>query len=78
VCQSAVHLFKIPVFMSLGFDFEREIPFLTTMIVAVVCGSFLGKWLLSRISQALFVRAFETILCVIAIYLIVKALLPYS
>jgi len=76
MCQAAVHLFKIPVFMSVGFDFAAELPFLASMVAAVVVGSFVGKWLLSHLSQALFVRIFESVLATIAVYLIVKALLP--
>jgi uncharacterized membrane protein YfcA len=72
VCQAAVHLFKIPVFMSVGFDFSAELPFLASMVVAVVLGSLLGKRLLRQLSQAVFMKVFEAVLGSIAIYLIVN------
>ena len=75
-CQSAVHFVKIPVFLSIGFDFTGEIPFLATTLVAVITGSLLGKWLLKRINQKTFVIIFEVILLLIAIHLVGKALLP--
>ena len=75
-CQSAVHLIKVPVFWSLGFDFTGEIVFLATTVAAVIAGSFLGKWLLLRMSQKRFVMVFESILLIIAIHLFGKALLP--
>ena len=72
VCQFWVHLAKIPVFLSLGFAYSEHWLLLTLLVVAVIGGTFLGKKLLGRISEALFLKIFQIVLAAIAVHLIAQ------
>ena len=48
VCQFLVHLTKIPVFLSLGFDYEAHWVTLSLLVLAVIGGTFLGKGFLEK------------------------------
>jgi uncharacterized membrane protein YfcA len=65
-------LAKIPVFLSLGFAYSEHWLLLTLLVVAVIGGTFLGKKLLGRISEALFLKIFQIVLAAIAVHLIAQ------
>jgi uncharacterized membrane protein YfcA len=71
VCQSLGHALKIPAFLALDFDLAPHLPLLAGMIVAVILGTFAGRWLLGKISKRRFVMLFEVLLALIALYLVV-------
>jgi len=71
ICQFWVHLTKIPIFLSLGFDYTSHGVLLGCLIIAVIGGTFLGKKLLGKISEALFLTVFQVVLVAIAVYLMV-------
>lgn len=71
ICQTAVHLTKIPVFFSVGFNYLEHWVLFAAMIPAVVIGTIFGKKILSRVSKKLFVMLFELALVVIGSYLII-------
>ena len=75
VCQAATHLMKLPAFLSLGFDYQPHLPLLGGLILAVVIGTSVGRMLLGKISQQSFLRLFELVLAVIALYLIASPFL---
>jgi uncharacterized membrane protein YfcA len=70
VCMGWGHALKIPAFISLGFDFGAYWQLLVGLILCVICGTLLGRHVLFRISTKTFRMAFETILGLIALYLI--------
>ena len=74
VCQTWLHLLKIPAFLALSFDYIPYAPLLAGLIVAVIGGTYFGKHLLSRISKERFVFWFQLVLAVLAVYLIVSSI----
>ncbi len=73
VCQTWLHLLKIPAFLALGFDYAPYAPLLLALITAVIGGTYFGKHLLSMISKERFVLWFQVVLATLAVYLIVSA-----
>jgi uncharacterized membrane protein YfcA len=76
VCQTWLHLLKIPAFLALSFDYTPYAALLVALAVAVIGGTYFGKHLLSRISKERFVFWFQLVLALLAIYLIVSTVLP--
>jgi uncharacterized membrane protein YfcA len=72
VCQTWVHLLKVPAFLALDFDYMPYAPALAALIAAVIGGTYLGKHLLSMISKERFVFWFQLVLAMLAVYLIVS------
>jgi uncharacterized membrane protein YfcA len=70
ICQTWLHLLKIPAFLALSFDYIPYAPVLVGLVVAVIGGTYFGKHLLSRISKERFVFWFQLVLAVLAVYLI--------
>lgn len=75
VCQTWLHLLKIPAFLALGFDYAPYAPLLLALIAAVIGGTYFGKHLLSLISKERFVLWFQVVLAILAVYLILSAVL---
>lgn len=76
VCQTWLHLLKIPAFLALGFDYSPYIAVLAALVAAVIGGTYFGKHLLSRVSKERFVFWFQLVLALLAIYLIGSTVLP--
>ncbi|HET6416004.1 MAG TPA: sulfite exporter TauE/SafE family protein [Polyangiales bacterium] len=74
VCQTWLHLLKIPAFLALSFDYMPYAPLLLGLVVAVIGGTYFGKHLLSRISKERFVFWFQLVLALLALYLIAASL----
>ena len=72
VCQTWLHLLKIPAFLALSFDYVPYAPVLAGLVVAVIGGTYFGKHLLSRISTERFVFWFQLVLGILAVYLIIS------
>jgi hypothetical protein len=70
VCQTWLHLLKIPAFLALSFDYAPYAPVLGGLIAAVIAGTYFGKHLLSRIPKDRFVLWFQIVLAILAVYLI--------
>lgn len=70
ICQSWGHALKIPAFLSLGFDFTPHWSLLLFLIAAVIIGTIIGKKLLTRLSKNFFVILYQTVLAILALYLI--------
>lgn len=70
VAQAWGHLWKIPAFIALGFDYRPHLPLVAALIAAVILGTLTGKRLLTRLTRATFERVFEAVLAAIAIYLV--------
>ena len=74
VCQTWIHLLKIPAFLSLRFDYTPYAPLLGALVAAVIGGTYLGKHLLSMISKERFIFWFQLVLILLALYLILSAI----
>lgn len=74
VCQTWLHLLKIPAFLALKFDYTPYSATLVALVTAVIGGTYFGKHLLSRISKERFVFWFQLVLGLLAVYLIVSTL----
>jgi len=72
VCQTWLHLLKIPAFLALSFDYTPYVGVLVALVAAVIGGTYFGKHLLSRIPKDRFVFWFQLVLAVLAVYLIVS------
>lgn len=70
VCQTWLHLLKIPAFLALRFDYTPYAAVLAALVAAVIGGTYFGKHLLSLISKERFVFWFQFVLALLAIYLI--------
>ncbi|MDU7693102.1 MAG: sulfite exporter TauE/SafE family protein [Helicobacter sp.] len=70
--MSVVHLLKVPVYMTLGFEFESYIWLMIFLIIAAFLGSILGNRLLKRIDQRLIKRAMPWLLSILALQLIIR------
>ena len=76
VCQTWLHLLKIPAFLALSFDYGPYVPLLAALVTAVIGGTYFGKHLLSMISKERFVLWFQLVLALLAVYLIASTVLP--
>jgi uncharacterized protein len=76
VCQTWLHLLKIPAFLALSFDYGPYITVLAALVAAVIGGTYFGKHLLSRVSKERFAFWFQLVLALLAIYLIGSTVLP--
>ncbi len=78
VCQTWGHVLKIPAFLVLGFDYSSRGPLLGALVAAVIVGTLVGKWVLGKMSQKVFVTLLEILLAGIAVYLIGSTVLRPS
>jgi uncharacterized membrane protein YfcA len=77
-CQFLVHLIKIPTFFEVvKFDFEPYYTILAGLIFFTVIGAWIGKNLISRISDHHYRLAEKIVLNVLAVFIIMKALSGY-
>ncbi len=74
VCQTWLHLLKIPAFLALSFDYTPYLAVLGALVAAVIGGTYFGKHLLSMISKERFVFWFQLVLALLAVYLIASSL----
>ena len=74
VCQTWIHLLKVPAFLALSFDYGPYAPMLAALIAAVIGGTYFGKHLLKLISKERFVFWFQLVLAQLAVYLIVSTI----
>jgi len=76
-CQVFTHLMKVAAFFIMGFSIGPYALVLAMMIAAVFIGNYVGKLLLNRVSEVLFMRLFKLtilLLCVRMMVMGVKAL----
>jgi uncharacterized membrane protein YfcA len=68
------HLFKVVVFVALGFAFRQYLPLVLVMVAAGFGGTAVGSRLLTRVPEKIFRLAFRILLSLAAAALIRKAL----
>ncbi len=76
VCQSWLHLLKIPAFLAVGFNYLPHLRALAMLMLAVVGGTYMGKYLLDRIPRERFFMLFQVVLGLLALVLIVRGAGP--
>ena len=67
---SCQHLFKVLVFMALGFAFARYLGLIVLMVISGFAGTALGSRLLSHVPEAIFRIGFKLLLSLVALGLI--------
>ena len=70
-CQSITHLLKIPLFGLIGSNIFDQWEVLVYLSLAVVAGTFIGKKLLKKLSDRIFIISFKIILTLIALRIII-------
>lgn len=68
------HVFKVVVFVGMGFAFGQYLPLIGAMVVAGFAGTAVGSRLLTRIPEKVFRMAFRILLTLAALSLIRRAL----
>ena len=68
--QTVGHLLKVPAFLSLGFDYGAEVGLILPLLACAVAGTFLGTWVLGRMPEEVFRRAFRWVLGALALRLL--------
>jgi uncharacterized membrane protein YfcA len=69
-----VHVFKVVVFVAMGFAFARYLPLVLLMVAAGFVGTTLGSRILTRVPEKVFRLAFRILLSVVALELVRRAL----
>ena len=75
-CQAFVHLWKLPAFMAIGFDYGEHLGALALLVTMVIVGTLLGKRLLNRVSERAFMVLIKAALTLIALKLVAVDALP--
>jgi uncharacterized membrane protein YfcA len=70
--QIATHFLKIPLFLSLDFDYFKHIDLITGMCIAAVLGTYLGVKLLGKVNESAFKILFKSFLLIAAFRLLYK------
>lgn len=75
VQQMLLHLVKIPLFLSLSFNYIDNMDKILFMVAAVLIGTSLGVKLLKRIDEKIFKFIFKSVLLISALRLLYKFIL---
>ena len=73
-CQLVVHTLKVAVFFSVGFSLVPYWELLVAMVIAVFIGNYLGKKILFRVNEVVFMWLFKGIISVLAIRMVILGL----
>ena len=74
VLNALVHVFKVAVFVVLGFAFGRYLPLIAVMVAAGFAGTAVGSRLLTRVPEPVFRLVFRILLTLVALELIRRAI----
>jgi len=72
--NSFVHVFKVAVFVAMGFAFARYLPLVLLMVAAGFLGTNVGSRILTRVPENVFRLTFRVLLSLVALELIRRAL----
>ncbi|MBD64534.1 MAG: hypothetical protein CME62_04975 [Halobacteriovoraceae bacterium] len=70
--QIFIHMFKIPLFIQLEFDYLEYSALIILMSAGALLGSALGVKILGKVSESIFKKLFKTVLVIAAARLIYK------
>jgi uncharacterized protein len=68
------HVFKVIVFVAMGFAFRQYLPLILLMVIAGFAGTKVGSRMLTRVPEVVFRLAFRILLSLVALGLIRRAL----
>lgn len=68
-----VHVFKVAVFVAMGFAFSRYLPLILLMVLAGFAGTAVGSRMLAHVPESVFRLAFRLLLSVVALGLMWRA-----
>jgi uncharacterized membrane protein YfcA len=68
-----VHVFKVAVFLAMGFAFAEYLPLILLMVMGGFAGTAVGSRMLAHVPENLFRLAFRILLSVVAVGLIWRA-----
>jgi uncharacterized membrane protein YfcA len=71
--NSFMHVFKVVVFMAMGFAFARYLPLILLMVMAGFAGTAAGSRMLAHVPEAVFQLVFRVLLSAVALGLIWRA-----
>jgi uncharacterized membrane protein YfcA len=71
-----VHVFKVVVFVAMGFAFRQYLPLILAMVIAGFAGTNVGSRILTRVPERVFRLVFRILLSLVALELIRRALVP--
>lgn len=74
-CMTAQHLIKVVAFGILGFVLMEWLPLVAAMIISGLAGTWTGRHLLRRLPESTFKRVFKSVLSVLALRLLYKAVM---
>ncbi len=74
-CQMVTHILKIPVFLSLSFNYFEYQYLILVMLVGTVLGTSGGVKILTKMNPKIFVYLYKTVLVLVAIRLIIKVII---
>jgi uncharacterized membrane protein YfcA len=84
-CQASHHIIKLAAFSGLYpavlashpeiFDLRDQLPLILPMAAATIGGAYIGRWLLTRISDAKFVVLYKVVLTLLAVRMITQGML---
>jgi uncharacterized membrane protein YfcA len=69
------HVFKVAVFVAMGFAFADYLPLILVMVIAGFAGTAVGSRMLTRVPEHVFRLVFRILLSLVAVELIRRALL---
>lgn len=73
--NALVHVFKVIVFVAMGFAFARYLPLMLVMVAAGFAGTAVGSRMLTRVPEPVFRLVFRLLLTAVALELVRRALL---
>lgn len=72
--NALVHVFKVAVFIAMGFAFGEYLPLILVMVAAGFAGTAVGSRLLTRVPERVFRVVFRMLLSLVALELVRRAL----
>lgn len=72
--NALVHVFKVAVFVAMGFAFAQYLPLILVMVASGFAGTMLGSRMLTRVPEPVFRQVFRVLLSVVALELVRRAL----
>lgn len=73
ICFAVANIAKIPSYTALGFFDGIDWQLLAMLAAVGIFGTFLGRWMVKKLTDASFARLIETLLLLLSIMLLVKA-----
>jgi len=73
-CQTLAHIVKIPLFATIGFNIFKFWPTLLFLCAAVMCGTYLGKKLVGKMTDKQFKGIIKWLLTAVSIKMIITAI----